>query len=182
MKPFRFLILTGVGYLALVSIFGSHSPEPETTPTSVTTPEILYSPIPQAPVTTYRTTVEQSTTSTTTPLPVVLVGPDTPCQEWIPLAVQQGWPADRDVLETLASVIYKESRCVPIVPGDGYFNGHDHGLTQLNTVWLDEAATILGDPALIDTPAGNLKMAWHIYEWHETHVGCGWQPWGLKCH
>ena len=182
MKPLRFLTITALGYLTLLAVFGGTDTQPETTPTSVTATPILYSPIPQAPVTTLRTAVEQSTTSTTTPpQPVVLVGPDTPCQKWIPLAVKQGWPADRQILETLASVMWKESRCVAIVPGDQYFNGSDHGLLQLNNVWLNEAQTILGDAALIDTPAGNLRLGYEIWRWHEDHTSCGWQPWGLSC-
>ena len=71
------------------------------------------------------TTIAAPTTTEGPILPIV--GPDTPCQEWVPEAIAAGWPADRDVIETLMSIIWRESRCQPDA-----WNGRDAGLTQIN--------------------------------------------------
>lgn len=116
---------------------------------------------------------------TTTQGPILpLVGPDTPCQEWIPEAVAAGWPADRELLETLMSIIWRESRCQPDA-----WNGHDAGLTQINqihTAWIAELG--LGDhPEAMFDPALNLEFAWKLYSSREAKGLCGWKPWSLSC-
>lgn len=164
---------------------GSSAPQDTRAIVGTTTPPVIYSPITQAPATT-AITVEQSTTSTEpvsvppTEAPVPLVGPDTPCQEWIPLAVQQGWPADRDILETLASVMYRESRCQPTVVNP---TSPDHGLLQVNEIHRAYVEQLYGMPfeeAMAD-PARNLNFAWHLYSELEAQGRCGWEPWSLRC-
>lgn len=123
------------------------------------------------------TTTTASPTTTQGPI-LPLVGPDTPCQEWIPEAIAAGWPADRQLLETLMSVIWKESRCQPDA-----WNGHDAGLTQINqihTAWIAELG--LGDhPDAMFDPALNLEFAWKLYSSREAAGKCGWKPWSLSC-
>ena len=185
MKPLRLLLLFALGYVTLLAIFGPNirtSDEP--TPTTNRPTLIVYAPISTVPPTTIRT-VEESTTSVEPVLaptlpPVPLVGPDTPCQEWIPTAVAQGWPEDRDILETLASVMWRESRCQP----EALSKASDHGLLQINEpthrAYVEELYGIPFEIAMAD-PAKNLNFAWHLYAELEAQGRCGWQPWSLKC-
>ena len=116
---------------------------------------------------------------TTTQGPILpLVGPDTPCQEWVPEAIAAGWPADRQILETLMSIIWRESRCQPDA-----WNGHDAGLTQINqihTAWIAELGLGNHPDAMFD-PARNLEFAWKLYSSREAAGKCGWKPWSISC-
>lgn len=164
---------------------GSRTPQDTRAIVGTTTTPIVYSPITQAPPSTIRTVVEVSTTSVEpapvppTDAPVPLVGPDTPCQEWIPLAIQQGWPADRIILETLASLMWRESRCTPQVVS----TSHDHGLLQVNEIHRAYVEQLYGEPFEIamSDPAKNLNFAWHLYSELQAEGKCGWAPWSLKC-
>lgn len=187
MKPLRLLLLSALFYAILLAVFGPNiHNQPQTAPTTLHVTPIRYSPI-TAPVTVLRTEPAQPTTSvelprTTAPSTsiVPLVGPDTPCQEWIPLAVEQGWPADRQTLETLASVMFRESRCQPAVVNP---SSPDHGLLQVNAVHREYVEQVYGLPfeqAMAD-PAMNLNFAWRLYSELEAAGKCGWQPWSLKC-
>lgn len=122
-------------------------------------------------------TTSAPTTTTQTPI-APLVGPETPCQEWVPVALAAGWPADRQTLETLMSVIWRESRCQPDA-----WNGHDAGLTQINQIhaaWIADLG--LGDhPKAMLDPALNLEFAWRLYSSREASGKCGWTPWRLSC-
>jgi len=141
--------------------------------------------IPEAPqrlATAVATLPDPTTTSaapTTTQGPMLpLVSADTPCQEWVPEAVAAGWPADRQILETLMSIIWRESRCQPDA-----WNGHDAGLTQINqihTAWIAELG--MGDhPEAMFDPARNLAFAWKLYSSREAAGKCGWKPWSITC-
>lgn len=103
----------------------------------------------------------------------------TPCQEWAPLALQVGWPPEE--LPDLLDEMWQESRCINVIPGDPRWNGGDHGLMQINTVWKDEVEALFGSWDRIDEPAVNLAMALEIWRWHEIHRGCGWEPWSRPC-
>jgi len=96
----------------------------------------------------------------------------------VPEAIAAGWPADRQTLETLMSVIWRESRCQPDA-----WNGHDAGLTQINQIhaaWIADLG--LGDhPTAMFDPALNLEFAWKLYNSREQAGKCGWTPWSLKC-
>ena len=184
MKPLRLLLLSALGYVTLLAIFGPNirmSDEP--TPTTNRPTPIVYAPISTVPPTTIRT-VEESTTSVepapapTLP-PVPLVGPDTPCQEWVPEAVQAGWPENRDILETLMSIMWRESRCDPAALS----KSSDHGLLQVNEIhraYVEELYGIPFELAMAD-PIKNLNFAWHLYAEREAGGQCGWQPWSIKC-
>lgn len=188
MKLLRLPLFCVLFYATLLAVFGDNNQHPANSQptTKPTTATVVYSPI-TAPPTTNRTTVAVTTTSvepsrTTAPSTsmVPLVGPDTPCQKWIPLAVEQGWPADRDILETLASVMWRESRCLP---GAINPNSPDHGLTQINEIHRAYVEQIYGIPfeeAMTD-PAKNLHFAYRLYSELESAGRCGWAPWSLTC-
>lgn len=118
----------------------------------------------------------------TTTLPqLAQIDPDTKCQEWLPLAVEMGWPNRTEVLQTLGRVMFKESRCQSISASSEWFNGHDYGLTQINEIheeWLSEMGWTLDDMAI---PSSNLRFAFLLWDAREQAGECGWQPWGISC-
>ncbi len=162
---------------------------------------------PPIPVTVYQhPDLDPTTTTTVVPEPVRSVkitaqvvwaddrreptppAPDIPpmmdrCPQWQTIALEQGWPADEQLLNTLDRVIYRESRCDPTQHNPDDPMGGSHGLTQLNGFWCrptqywpdgwlqthDELATC---DDLYD-PATNLRAALLI--WHNS----GWGPWGI---
>lgn len=138
-------------------------------PEPVATTKAQESSLPLPPIS---TTIEAPTTTerplpTTTTLPI-LVGPDTPCQEWVPLAVEVGWPADRDVIEKLLAVMWRESRCTP----DVISKTHDYGLMQINR--SAHHARIESWGWTMDSmlkPRQNLTYALWLY------LDQGWRPW-----
>ena len=122
------------------------------------------------------TTIAAPTTTEGPILPIV--GPDTPCQEWVPEAIQAGWPADRQILETLMSIMWRESRCQPDA-----WNGHDAGLTQINQIhskWIAELG-FGNHPDAMFNPLLNLEFAWKLYRSREAKGLCGWKPWSGPC-
>lgn len=195
MRPFKFLLLSALFYVTLLTVFGHNQPPTEPVTTAPHTAPIVYNPITAPPATihtgsidtaTIRTTLPVTTTSvepssTTAPSTsmVPLVGPDIPCQEWVPEAVEAGWPADRQVLETLMSVMWRESRCDPAALS----KSSDHGLLQVNEVHRAYVEQIYGVPfevAMAD-PTKNLHFAWLLYSELEASGRCGWAPWSLTC-
>jgi len=181
MKPLKFVGLCAFAYLCLLNTFGFNIRHDDPTPATTTNaPVIVYAPVSTAPSTLPRTAEATTTTSVElvpTSQPAPLVGPDTPCQEWIPLAVENGWPADREILETLASVMWRESRCQPeVVSAAG-----DHGLTQINQIHADYLNILGWTIDDMHDPAKNLYFAWLLYSEREAAGKCGWQPWSLKC-
>lgn len=70
------------------------------------TPTVPHStPIQYVEVTTTSSSTSTTSTTTSTAAPEPIVYPWTPCQEWIPLAVEVGWPADRDLLHRLGEIM-----------------------------------------------------------------------------
>ena len=47
--------------------------------------------------------------------------------------LEEGWPADREILETALGIMYRESRCQPDAD-----SGPDHGLFQINRFWSSD--------------------------------------------
>lgn len=185
MKPTRLLLLSALFYATLLTVFGPNIRFHDTTPATTTrAPAIVYSPISTAPSTTLRTAKSTTTTSVepapapTLP-PVPLVGPDTPCQEWVPEALDAGWPENRQIIETLMSVMWRESRCDPAALS----KTSDHGLLQVNEIHRAYVEQIWGVPfeVAMSDPAKNLHFAWLLYSEREADGLCGWQPWSLKC-
>jgi hypothetical protein len=160
-------------------------PAPQISPATVTPAPprtVVIVPVPSAPTSTTTTTLPDAPKTAHDALQAdlsTLIAPDTPCQEWAPLALEVGWPADE--LVNVLEEMWQESRCLNIIPGDPRWNGGDHGLMQINTVWKEEVEHLFGSWERIDDPAVNLAMALEIWRWHDAHRSCGWEPWNRPC-
>ena len=191
MNPFKFLGLSAIGYISLVMIFGSggESP-PDTTVFVPQTVQIV--PLTQEQEADRQAAIEQQIAeenatiydepveTTTTLVQLAQIDPDTKCQEWLPLAVEMGWPNETHILQRLGQVMWKESRCTAqIVSKTG-----DHGLTQVNATahrsWAEEIFGVPFEEAMSD-PAKNLRFAYLLWNSREEQGKCGWQPWSLPC-
>ena len=176
MNPFKFLLLTFGLYLSLVIVFGggsNASPEPTPTPTSfprVTV--VMLTPEQQTD------RIAELTTTTTTLAPVVTVdvSEGTECQQWLQTALDAGWPNDREILDRLGFIMWRESRCTPDAD-----SGPDHGLTQINQIHKGYIADLGWTHEQMKDPAKNLRFAWLLYSGREANGQCGWTPWSLKC-
>ena len=191
MHPFKFLAFVAAGYFSLVLIFGSggESP-PETTVRVPQTVQIVpltqeqeadrEAEIIQQMAEENASIYDEPVETTTTVVQLAQIDPDTKCQEWLPLAVEMGWPNRTEVLQTLGRVMWKETRCTAqIVSKTG-----DHGLTQVNATahrsWAEEIFGIPFEEAMSD-PAKNLHFAYLLWNSREEAGKCGWQPWSLPC-
>ena len=157
-------------------------PAPQISPATVTpVPRTVHiTPVPlTAPATTTTSDAPKTAHDALQADLGTLMAPDTPCQEWAPLALEVGWPADE--LVNVLEEMWQESRCLNIIPGHPKFNGGDHGIMQVNRVWEDETANLFGSWDAINDPAVNLAMALEIWRWHDHHRGCGWEPWSRQC-
>jgi len=177
MNPFKFLALTFGLYLSLVIVFGggdNASPEPTPTPTSfpritvqILTPEQQVDRIAE---------LAPSPTTTIAPVVIVEVSDDTKCQQWLQTALEAGWPNEREVLDRLGFICWRESRGIPDAD-----SGPDHGLLQINQIhskWITDLGWTHEE---MKDPAKNLRFAWLLYSGREANGQCGWTPWSLKC-
>lgn len=139
--------------------------------------------------------VPEQTTPSTTQVPdhqqvivTPLVAHDSPCQEWVPLALASGWPKDRDVIEPLVNIMWRESRCNTGSWNQGDPNGGSRGLLQINGFWCQpsrywpdgylQAHGILETCDDLFDPAVNLRAGWALYNYsYNRHDGNGWHPW-----
>jgi hypothetical protein len=107
--------------------------------------------------------------------------PDWRCDEWMPLAVDVGWPEDE--LPKLSYAIYRESRCHPDQHNADDPMGGSNGLVQINRFWCRpskywpdgwlQTQGVLDDCDELFDPETNLTAALAI--WHNS----GWGPWNL---
>lgn len=129
------------------------------------------------------TTTSTSTTSTTTQptTTVVAVPAETHCQEWFPIAIEVGWPNDPAVLEKLGQLLYKETRCQNVSYTHPQFNGHDHGIAQINDIHTKYVEQLFNMPfaEAMSDPTLNLRFAYLLYSDLEETGACGWRPWSL---
>ena len=176
MNPFKFLFLTFGLYLSLVIVFGGGSnASPEPTPTPTVFPRVtvqMLTPEQQ------EDRLAELTTTTTTLAPVVIVdvSEGTECQMWLQTALEAGWPNDREVLDRLGFVMWRESRCTPDAD-----SGPDHGLTQINQIHKKWITDLGWTHEQMKDPAKNLRFAWLLYSGREANGQCGWKPWSLSC-
>ena len=177
MNPFKFLGMTFGLYLSLVIIFGGgDNKPPEPIPTPTVFPRItvqILSPEQQKD-----RIAELAPIPTTTIAPVVIVdvSDDTECQQWLQTALEAGWPNDREVLDRLGFICWRESRGIPDAD-----SGPDHGLLQINQIhskWITDLGWTHEE---MKDPAKNLRFAWLLYSGREANGQCGWTPWSLKC-
>ena len=132
-----------------------------------------------------------TTTSTTT---TVLASPriaevpvKTKCQEWFPTAILVGWPNNTETLQKLGRLLFKETRCLNITPLSSdpelakRFNGHDHGIAQINEIHTRYAEQVFNMPfaEAMSDPTLNLRFAYLLYSDIAEGGGCGWKPWKL---
>ena len=188
MNPFKFLALSGAGYLALVIVFGSGG-EAAPSPTVQVPQTVQTVPLTQEQEADRKEAILQEIADlpveTTTTLPqLAQIDPDTKCQEWLPLAVEMGWPNETHILQRLGQVMWKESRCQPQAcsKSDSDRQCRDYGLTQGNWTAHNEWWANLGiTPDEMFDPATNLHWAWLLYSSREEAGKCGWTPWSLPC-
>tara|TARA_R100000329_G_scaffold24273_1_gene22985 strand:- start:311 stop:946 length:636 start_codon:yes stop_codon:yes gene_type:complete len=124
------------------------------------------------PVESLRSTVPTVAPSTTT---TTLVPSDALCPQWWVVATGAGWPADPALLKVLDWIMWRESRCLEHVIGNG-----GYGLTQIQWSVHREWITELGferDELL--NPAVNLAMARHLFLMVDDNAAfeCGFSPW-----
>jgi len=178
-------------YLLLMAIFGSDPkpPSPTVTTTRSAVVTVALDPVQEAQQVAELLATTTTSSSTTTAVPVPIVYPDTPCQEWADEAIEGGWPADRDLLDRLLRIVWKESRCLNVSPLNPdpeiaeHFNGHDHGLVQANEIHTAWVEAMFGEPfevAMAD-PVKAFRFAWLLYSGREAEGKCGWQPWSVPC-
>ena len=125
--------------------------------------------------TTTTTTVRQPSTT------VAYVDPLTKCQEWLPVAVSVGWPNNTETLEKLGRLLWKETRCLNVSYTHPAFNGHDHGVAQINQIhraYVEQLFSGTMEESMSD-PTLNLRFAYLLYSELEAKGRCGWQPWKL---
>lgn len=192
MNPFKFLASVAFLYFGLVVIFGGDAGNID--PPVVSVPQTVQivplsdeqiadrnAEIAQQIEEENATIYDEPVETTTTLVQLAEIDPDTKCQEWLPLAVEMGWPNDTKILKTLGRVMFKESRCQAISADSEWFNGHDYGLTQINQIheeWLAEMGWTLDDMAV---PSSNLRFAFLLWNSREEQGLCGWQPWNISC-
>jgi hypothetical protein len=180
-----------IGMLVLVGVLEA-VPAPESPAYTLVPRSTVYEPLvvvdtthaPSVP----ETAPEGPMVATTVAVPVALVRPDSPCQEWVPLAVASGWPRDRAVIERLADIVWRESRCNPEAWNETDPNGGSMGLMQINRFWCQpskywpsgylQAHGVLESCDELLDPATNLHAGWVIYSYsYQRNGGDGWNPW-----
>jgi len=93
------------------------------------------------------------------------------CAAYLADAISYGWPADQ--APTLARVMFRESRCIPLAWNGKDSNGGSRGLMQMNGThekWLIEQGFIKKLDDLF-YPDVNLKAALHLWRM------VGWSAW-----
>jgi len=177
MNPFKFLGMTFGLYLSLVIIFGGGGNKPpEPTPTPTVFPRITVEILTPEQQVDRIAELAPSPTTTIAPVVIVEVSDDTKCQQWLQTALEAGWPNDREVLDRLGYVMWRESRCTPTAD-----SGPDHGLTQINQIHKGYISDLGWTHEQMKDPVINLRFAWLLYSGREANGQCGWTPWSLKC-
>jgi hypothetical protein len=189
LKRLTLLALGTYGLCALWAITGvqgsSDTPKIVSTPSTVTvgmlTPQQQQERIQELSTT---TTTSTTTSTTTTTQPVTTVVPAAltfKCSEWFPTAISVGWPNDPAILEKLGRLLWKETRCQNVNYLHPSFNGHDHGVAQINKIhraYVEQLFTGPMEESMAD-PTLNLRYAYILYSERENAGKCGWKPWSL---
>ena len=155
-------------------------PVPSTVTLSMLTPQQLED---RAEALTETTTTTAATTTTTTQpsTTVVSVPSEVHCQEWFPTAISVGWPNNPETLEKLGRLLWKETRCQNVSYTHPSFNGHDHGVAQINEIhrkYVEQLFNMPMEESMSD-PTLNLRFAYLLYSDIVEGGGCGWKPWSL---
>jgi len=188
LKRLALLALGTYGICALWAITGVQGdaetpktlPVPQTISLGMLSPQQLQDRAEELTTTTTSTT----TTSTTTTQPsttVVSVPSEVHCQEWFPTAISVGWPNNPETLEKLGRLLWKETRCQNVSYTHPSFNGHDHGVAQINQIhrkYVEQLFNMPMEESMSD-PTLNLRFAFLLYSELEETGACGWKPWSL---
>lgn len=168
--------------MSLAGISGDGEPAdtiPVTAPNTVVVTKPSTTPAPTT------TTTVAPTTTTEPPIVVAETSEPYKCAEWIPTAVEIGWPNDPEVLSMLGRVMFRESRCRP----EARSKSSDTGLLQVNDFWCkrsrysDHPAGWLGLQGIVTScadltdPTTNLTAGLAIYHYSKDRNGNGWHPW-----
>ena len=130
------------------------------------------------------TTTTTAVTTTTTTQPSTTVIPEASeykCSEWFPTAISVGWPNNPETLEKLGRLLWKETRCLNVSYTHPSFNGHDHGVAQINQIhraYVEQLFDMPMEESMSD-PTLNLRFAYLLYSDIAEGGGCGWKPWRL---
>ena len=168
---------------AITGVQGS-SDTPKTLPTPSTVTVGMLTPQQQTERIQELSTTTTTTITTTTVAPsttVVAVPADTHCQEWFPTAISVGWPNDPAILQKLGQLLWKETRCQNVNYKHPMFNGHDHGVAQINVIhraYVEQLFAGSMEESMSD-PTLNLRFAYLLYSEREAKGLCGWKPWSL---
>jgi hypothetical protein len=128
------------------------------------------------------TTTSTSTTTLTQPTTTLApFDPGTKCQEWFPTAVSVGWPNNTETLQKLGRLLWKETRCENVNYTHPAFNGHDHGVAQINQIHTAYVEQLFAGPIKesMSDPTLNLRFAFLLYSELEAVGRCGWRPWSM---
>ena len=153
---------------------------PQTISLGMLTPQQLEDRAEELTTTTTSTTT--STTSSTVPFTRLAdFHPDTKCQEWFQTAITVGWPNNTETLEKLGRLLWKETRSQNVSYTHPRFNGHDHGVAQINQIhraYVEQLFNMPMEESMSD-PTLNLRFAYLLYSDIAEGGGCGWKPWSL---
>ena len=155
---------------------------PATVTLGMLTPEQLEDRAKELTATTTTTTTSTTSTSSTVPFTRLAdFDPDTKCQEWFQTAITVGWPNDTATLEKLGRLLWKETRCQNVSYTHPAFNGHDHGIAQINEIHRSYVEQVFNMPMeeSMSDPTLNLRFAYLLYSDIAETGGCGWKPWSL---
>jgi hypothetical protein len=169
---------------AITGVQGNADPiETPSVPSTVTlgmlTPQQLADRAEELTATTTTTTI--STTSTVPFTRLADFDPNTKCQEWFQTAITVGWPNNTETLEKLGRLLWKETRCLNVSYTHPSFNGHDHGVAQINQIhrkYVEQLFNMPMEESMSD-PTLNLRFAYLLYSDIAETGGCGWKPWRL---
>ena len=133
------------------------------------------------------TTTSTSTSTTETPTTTVpftvlaYYDPATHCSEWFSTAISVGWPNNTETLEKLGRLLWKETRCQNVNYKHPRFNGHDHGVAQINEIHRRYVEQLFDGPMeeSMSDPTLNLRFAYLLYSELEETGACGWRAWSL---
>ena len=153
---------------------------PSTVTLSMLTPQQLEDRA-EALTETTTTTAVTTTTITQPSTTVVALPPEVHCQEWFPTAISVGWPNNPETLEKLGRLLWKETRCQNVSYTHPSFNGHDHGVAQINQIhrkYVEQLFNMPMEESMSD-PTLNLRFAYLLYSDIVEGGGCGWKPWSL---
>jgi hypothetical protein len=126
---------------------------------------------------------EPSTTVSEPSTTLAPFNPETHCQEWFTTAISVGWPNTTETLEKLGRLLWKETRCQNVNYLHPAFNGHDHGVAQINEIHRAYVEQVFGMPMeeSMGDPTLNLRFAYLLYSEAEASGRCGWDAWSMSC-